>query len=118
MKKKEKRNLRRLIAGILCICMIFQLPVQSVGVYANKGEISEKPNSVVSEKTSITEETIEETKDSAMPENLQDMMPFYKDGKVCIYNYEQLLKIGTQEKVYTGDKDGNLGTGEIVTVDG
>lgn len=50
MKKKEKRNLRRLIAGILCICMIFQLPVQSVGVYANKGEISEKPNSVVSEK--------------------------------------------------------------------
>ena len=54
--------MRRLIAGILCICMIFQLPVQSVGVYANKGEISEKPNSVVSEKTSITEETIEETK--------------------------------------------------------
>ena len=39
---------------------------------------------------------------------------YYIDGKICIYNYSQLLMIGTGAVVYTGDKDGSIGEGEPV----
>ena len=39
---------------------------------------------------------------------------YYIDGKICIYNYNQLLMIGTGAVVYTGDKDGSIGEGEPV----
>ena len=43
---------------------------------------------------------------------------YYIDGKICIYNYSQLLMIGTGAVVYTGDKDGSIGEGEPVLADG
>ena len=42
----------------------------------------------------------------------------YIDGKICIYNYSQLLMIGTGAAVFTGDKDGSIGEGEPVLADG
>ena len=42
----------------------------------------------------------------------------YIDGKICIYNYSQLLMIGTDAAVFTGDKDGSIGEGEPVLADG
>ena len=38
--------------------------------------------------------------------------------KICIYNYRQLLQIGTGPQMFSGDKDGNVGTGEPVLADG
>ena len=47
-----------------------------------------------------------------------DPKPDYTDGKICIYNYRQLLQIGTGAQMFSGDKDGNVGTGEPVLADG
>ena len=47
-----------------------------------------------------------------------DPNPDYTDGKICIYNYRQLLQIGTGAQMFSGDKDGNVGTGEPVLADG
>ena len=46
------------------------------------------------------------------------MDEYYKDGKILIYNYEQLKQIGSDAFVYTKDKDGDIGTGDIVVNDG
>ena len=42
------------------------------------------------------------------------MDEYYKDGKILIYNYDQLKQIGSNAFVYTKDKDGDIGTGDIV----
>ena len=44
----------------------------------------------------------------------KDIDSFIKEGKICIYNYEQLKQIGTGKTIYTGDKSGNIGVGDIV----
>ena len=51
-------------------------------------------------------------------ESIEDANPDYIDGKICIYNYRQLLQIGTGVQMFSGDKDGNVGTGEPVLADG
>ena len=38
--------------------------------------------------------------------------------KICIYNYEQLKQIGSDAYIYTGDKDGKIGSGEVVKNEG
>ena len=35
-----------------------------------------------------------------------------------IYNYEQLKQIGSDAYIYTGDKDGQIGSGEVVKSEG
>ena len=42
---------------------------------------------------------------------------YYVDGVnlyIYIYNYKQLSQIGTSKPLYTGDKDGNIGEGELI----
>lgn len=42
---------------------------------------------------------------------------YYVDGVnlyIYIYNYKQLSQIGTSKHLYTGDKDGNIGEGELI----
>ena len=51
-------------------------------------------------------------------ESIENANPDYIDGKICIYNYRQLLQIGTGVQMFSGDKDGNVGTGEPVLADG
>ena len=51
-------------------------------------------------------------------ESIENANPDYIDGKICIYNYRQLLQIGTGAQMFSGDKDGNVGTGEPVLADG
>ena len=38
--------------------------------------------------------------------------------KYSIYNYEQLKQIGSDAYIYTGDKDGQIGSGEVVKSEG
>ena len=62
------------------------------------------------------EETI--TEDENTSDTLEEANPDYEDGKICIYNYQQLLQIGTGTQMLSGDKDGNVGEGDKVLADG
>ncbi len=53
-----------------------------------------------------------------VPQTTEKLDEYYKDGKILIYNYEQLKQIGSDTFVYTKDKDGNIGTGDIVVNEG
>lgn len=62
------------------------------------------------------EETIIEDENNS--DTLEEANPDYEDGKICIYNYQQLLQIGTGTQMFSGDKDGNVGEGDKVLADG
>ena len=62
------------------------------------------------EETIIEDENTSDTSEEANPD--------YEDGKICIYNYQQLLQIGTGTQMFSGDKDGNVGEGDKVLADG
>lgn len=62
------------------------------------------------------EETIIEDENTS--DTLEEVNPDYEDGKICIYNYQQLLQIGTGTQMFSGDKDGNVGEGDKVLADG
>ena len=62
------------------------------------------------------EETIIEDENTS--DTLEEANPDYEDGKICIYNYQQLLQIGTGTQMFSGDKDGNVGEGNKVLADG
>lgn len=62
------------------------------------------------------EETIIEDENTS--DTLEEANPDYVDGKICIYNYQQLLQIGTGTQMFSGDKDGNVGKGDKVLADG
>lgn len=70
---------------------------------------------VVQETTPETSEVKEVQDVSQTTKNLDE---YYKDGKILIYNYEQLKQIGSNAFVYTEDKEGNIGTGDIVVNEG
>ena len=61
------------------------------------------------------EETIIEDENTS--DTLEEANPDYEDGKICIYNYQQLLQIGTGTQMFSGDKDGNVGEGDKVLAD-
>ena len=69
-----------------------------------------------------TEEVVQETKEvqevQDVPQTTENLDEYYKDGKILIYNYDQLKQIGSDAFVYTKDKDGNIGTGDIVVNEG
>lgn len=70
---------------------------------------------IVQETTPETSE-VQEVQD--VPQTTEKLDEYYKDGKILIYNYEQLKQIGSDAFVYTKDKDGDIGTGDIVVNDG
>ena len=69
---------------------------------SNDTEVPNTNNEVNNEETSVTY-------------NSEDY--YYVDGVnlyIYIYNYKQLSQIGTSKPLYTGDKDGNIGDGELI----
>lgn len=48
----------------------------------------------------------------------ENIESYYQNNKICIYNYNQLKQIGSDAYVYTGDKDGSIGSGEVVKNEG
>ena len=69
---------------------------------SNDTEVPNTNNEVNNEETSVTY-------------NAEDY--YYVDGVnlyIYIYNYKQLSQIGTNKPLYTGDKDGNIGEGELI----
>ena len=79
-------------------------------------ETQDAPTEEVVEETTPETTEVQEVQDvSQTTENLDE---YYKDGKILIYNYEQLKQIGSNAFVYTEDKEGNIGTGDIVVNEG
>ena len=79
-------------------------------------EVTEKFGNSEDQGFTDGEETI--TEDENTSDTLEEANPDYEDGKICIYNYQQLLQIGTGTQMFSGDKDGNVGEGDKVLADG
>ena len=79
-------------------------------------EVTEKFDNSEDQGFTDEEETIMDDENTL--DTLEEVNPDYEDGKICIYNYQQLLQIGTGTQMFSGDKDGNVGEGDKVLADG
>lgn len=93
---------------------------------STESTVSDEINGTTESESSISEETNENSKNnesespsgSVKAEATDNIDAYYKDSKICIYNYEQLKQIGSDAYVYTGDKDGKIGSGDVVNSEG
>lgn len=87
---------------------------------------SDEINGTMESESKISEETNENSKNNesessggnVKAESTDNIDAYYKDSKICIYNYEQLKQIGSDAYVYTEDKDGTIGSGDVVKSEG
>ena len=79
-------------------------------------ETEDTPTEKVVQETTPETSEVQEVQD--VPQTTENLDEYYKDGKILIYNYEQLKQIGSDAFVYTKDKEGNIGTGDIVVNEG
>ena len=82
----------------------------------NAEETEDAPTEEVVQETTPETSEVQEVQD--VPQTAEKLDEYYKDGKILIYNYEQLKQIGSDAFVYTKDKDGDIGTGDIVVNEG
>lgn len=93
---------------------------------STESSVSDEINGSTESESAISEETNENSKnnesessgENVKAESTDNIDAYYKDSKICIYNYEQLKQIGSDAYVYTGDKDGTIGSGEVVKSEG
>ena len=93
---------------------------------STESTVSDEINGTTESESSISEETNENSKNNesessdgnVKAESTDNIEAYYKDSKICIYNYEQLKQIGSDAYVYTGDKDGKIGSGDVVKSEG
>ena len=93
---------------------------------STESTVSDEINGTMESESKISEETNENSKnnESESPngnvkaESTDNIDAYYKDSKICIYNYEQLKQIGSDAYIYTGDKDGKIGSGDVVKSEG
>lgn len=101
---KIKTLLNKWVLLILCIALVCT-QVNAAGI-VNFNQIDNIPQETVYDNNTNTTE---------ITENIE---AYYQNNKICIYNYNQLKQIGSDAYVYTGDKDGTIGSGEIVKNEG
>ncbi len=101
---KIKTLLNKWILLILCIALVCT-QVNAAGI-VNFNQTDNIPQETVYDNNTNTTETTE------------NIETYYQNDKICIYNYNQLKQIGSDAYVYTGDKDGTIGSGEIVKNEG
>lgn len=82
----------------------------------NAEETEDTPTEEVVQETTPETSEVQEVQD--VPQTTENLDEYYKDGKILIYNYDQLKQIGSDAFVYTKDKDGDIGTGDIVVNEG
>lgn len=97
---KIKIILSNWVLLILCVALICT-QANAAGIVNFKSPDNIPQETVYDNNTNTTETT----------ENIE---AYYKNNKICIYNYNQLKQIGSDAYVYTGDKDGTIGSGEVV----
>lgn len=99
---------------------------KSNGEVSTESTVSDEINGSTESESKISGETSENSKndESESPsgnvktESTDNIDAYYKDSKICIYNYEQLKQIGSDAYIYTGDKDGKIGSGDVVKSEG
>lgn len=101
---KIKTLLNKWILLILCIAIVCT-QVNAAGI-VNFNQTDSIPQETVYDNNTNTTETTE------------NIETHYQNDKICIYNYNQLKQIGSDAYVYTGDKDGSIGSGEVVKNEG
>ena len=93
---------------------------------STESTVSDEINGTTESESKISEETSENSKNdesesfggNVKSESTDNIDAYYKDSKICIYNYEQLKQIGSDAYIYTGDKEGQIGSGEVVKSEG
>lgn len=109
------RRIRKLTSNFL-VCILCMTTFITQIHMVNAEETENAPTEEAVQETTPETTEVQEVQDvSQTTENLDK---YYKDGKILIYNYEQLKQIGSNAFVYTEDKDGNIGTGDIVVNEG
>lgn len=101
---KIKTLLNKWILLILCITLVCT-QANAAGIVNFNLPDNTSQETVYDNNTNTTETT----------ENIET---YYQNDKICIYNYNQLKQIGSDAYVYTGDKDGSIGSGEVVKNEG
>lgn len=101
---KIKTLLNKWVLLILCIALVCT-QVNAAGI-VNFNQTDNMPQETVYDNNTNTTETTE------------NIEAYYQNNKICIYNYNQLKQIGSDAYVYTGDKDGTIGSGEVVKNEG
>lgn len=99
---------------------------KSNGEVSTESTVSDEINGTTESESKISEETSENSKNdesessggNVKAESTDNIDAYYKDSKICIYNYEQLKQIGSDAYIYTGDKEGQIGSGEVVKSEG
>ena len=105
------RRIRKLTSNFLvCILCMTTFITQIHMVSAEETE--DTPTEEVVQETTPETSEVQEVQD--VPQTTEKLDEYYKDGKILIYNYDQLKQIGSDAFVYTKDKDGDTGTGDIV----
>jgi len=109
------RRIRKLTSNFLvCILCVTTFITQIHMV--NAEETEDTPTEEVVQETTPETSEVQEVQD--VPQTTEKLDEYYRDGKILIYNYEQLKQIGSDAFVYTKDKEGNIGTGDIVVNEG
>ena len=109
------RRIRKLTSNFLvCILCMTTFITQIHMVSAEETE--DTPTEEVVQETTPETSEVQEVQD--VPQTTEKLDEYYKDGKILIYNYDQLKQIGSDAFVYAKDKDGDIGTGDIVVNEG
>ena len=109
------RRIRKLTSNFLvCILCMTTFITQIHMVSAEETE--DTPTEEVVQETTPETSEVQEVQD--VPQTTEKLDEYYKDGKILIYNYDQLKQIGSDAFVYTKDKDEDIGTGDIVVNEG
>lgn len=103
---KIKIILSNWVLLILCVALICT-QANAAGIVNFKSPDNIPQETVYDNNTNTTE--------TKTTENIET---YYQNNKICIYNYSQLKQIGSDAYVYTGDKDGTIGSGEVVKNEG
>ena len=93
---------------------------------STESSVSDEINDTTESESKISEETSENSKNdksessggNVKAESTDNIDAYYKNSKICIYNYDQLKQIGSDAYIYTGDKEGKIGSGDVVKSEG
>lgn len=104
---KIKTLLNKWVLLILCIALVCtQVNAAGIGNYNSPDNTTEQ---------SLYDNNNTKSTETNTTDNIET---YYQNDKICIYNYNQLKQIGSDAYVYTGDKDGTIGSGEVVKNEG
>ncbi len=109
------RRIRKLTSNFL-VCILCMTTFITQIHMVNAEETEDTPTEEVVQETTPETSEVQEVQD--VPQTTENLDEYYKDGKILIYNYDQLKQIGSDAFVYTKDRDGDIGTGDIVVNEG